>query len=293
MSIAPAHLFDMVAATVPKDLHQHVLVVGSLAAAYHHRERLGKQAVNTKDADLVVHPAGAIEECVRIAERLLESGWRRMPRCTAQATPEPVNKLEAIRLYPPENEVFFVELLGLPKPGEQLAKTWIPCELNDGWYGMPCFRFMTLLREDRRSTTSGIEHASPALMALANLLAHPVLSDDRMSATFNGRSILRCAKDLGRVLALAYLAPDNELENWEPGWESALRLHFSSEASTLAARAGNGLARLLGDDRALAEAHLTADIGLLGGLGVTERQLRIAGQRLMADVIEPFTTRFI
>ncbi len=292
MTIDPAHLLEQVASTVPKDLHQHIIVVGSLAAAYYHRERLAKQAINTKDADLIVHPAGAVDECVEIAERLLADGWQRTGQCFKQANPEPIDELRAIRLYPPESKAFFIELLGLPEPGEPLAKTWVPCKLNDGWYGMPCFRFMTLLREDRRRTSFGIEHASPSLMALANLLSHPVLGSARMSTDIGGRSILRSAKDLGRVLALAYLEPDDELENWEERWESALRAHFASEALALAARVGSGISELLGNEQALAEAHFTADMGLLGGLGVTPQQMHIAGTRLLADVVKPFMARF-
>lgn len=293
MSIEPAHLLDMVASTIPTDLHPHIIVVGSLAAAYHHREKLARQAVNTKDADLVVHPAGAVEQCKRIAERLLAEGWRRTAQCFAHATAEPVDDLRAIRLCPPQTESFFIELLGLPEPGERRAKTWVPCRLPDGWYGMPCFRFMTLLREDRVSTTFGIQHASPCLMALANLLSHPTIGTERMSGELEGRSILRSAKDLGRVLALAHLEPADELETWELVWERALRAQFGTEASALAARVGSGLSHLLDDHTALDEAHHTTDIGLLGGLQVTPDQLAIAGKRLLADVIEPFTARFV
>ena len=70
MNIDPNVLFEMVAATVPSDLHPNTLIVGSLAAADHHRDRLTGQAVATKDADMVVQPAGAVTECAAIARRL-------------------------------------------------------------------------------------------------------------------------------------------------------------------------------------------------------------------------------
>ncbi|MEO8901602.1 MAG: hypothetical protein ABI627_08755 [Polyangiaceae bacterium] len=293
MTIDPAKLLEMVALTIPNDLHRNMLVVGSLAAAYYHRSRLGQQAVNTKDADVIVHPAGAVDECAQIAKRLLAEGWRRTEQCFPQKSPFPVASLRAIRLHPPQSEAFFIELLGLPTPGETDAQTWVPCKLDDGWYGMPCFRFMTLLGHERHNTTFGIQHASPALMALANLLSHPALGTARMSAEFEGKKILRSAKDLGRVLALAWLEPQDLLETWQETWTRALLTSFSGEAPALAERVGAGLNELLGSQLALREAHVTTNIGLLGGLGVTTAQLEIQGRRLMQDVIEPFAARLV
>ncbi len=291
MRINPAEIFERVARTLPTDLHRNVLVVGSLAAAYHHRERLGAPAVNTKDADVVVHPAGAISECVEVARRLIDSGWKRTDKCFAQPSAEPRNELRAIRLEPPEHTDFFVELLGLPEPGEREAKIWTPCRLDDGWYGIPSFRFMRLLVENRRDTSLGIQYASPELMALANLLAHPRLGTDTMSEPIGGRTILRSAKDLGRVLALARLDP-NGVEDWLTPWEHALRTHFEREAAELAQRVGDGLAELLKDQGALEQALHTTNFGLLGGLNVTAAQLRIEGERLLVDVVEPLWSRF-
>lgn len=47
------------------------------------------------------------------------------------------------------------------------------------------------------------------MMALCNLLHHPKISDTRMSEPVSGRSIKRANKDLGRVVALAYLSTLN------------------------------------------------------------------------------------
>ncbi len=87
MNLNPATLFDMIALTIPKDLHANILIVGSVAAAYEHRATITGQAVQTKDADVVVQPAGAIKECVTIAKRLLADGWRRTEKCTPHRTP--------------------------------------------------------------------------------------------------------------------------------------------------------------------------------------------------------------
>jgi hypothetical protein len=47
------------------------------------------------------------------------------------------------------------------------------------------------------------------MMAAANLLSHKELGTARMTGAIEGRSLLRSAKDLGRVLSLAWLAgPD-------------------------------------------------------------------------------------
>ncbi len=54
-SLDPNVIFDMIASQVPADLHDNVLVIGSLAAAYHYRTRIGAVAINTKDADVVTH----------------------------------------------------------------------------------------------------------------------------------------------------------------------------------------------------------------------------------------------
>jgi hypothetical protein len=111
MNLNPEFLFDMVARTVPKDLHPNILIVGSLAAAYHHRDQLTAQVVATKDADVMVQPAGAVIECAAIATRLLAAGWRRTEQCYPRARPEPAEDLRAIRLHPKDFDAFFIELL--------------------------------------------------------------------------------------------------------------------------------------------------------------------------------------
>jgi hypothetical protein len=286
MNMDPELLFAMVAKTVPKALHRNILVVGSLAAAYNHRDRLTGQVVATKDADVIVQPAGAVSECAEIAARLLAADWQRTEQCYPQAAADPQSTLRAIRLKPRDVDAFFIELLGLPQVGQNELKLWVPCQLDDGWYGIPCFKFMVLLAHDRRDTELGIQHASPPLMALANLLSHPTLGTARMEGEIEGRKILRSAKDLGRVLALAWLEP-NDLETWLPIWRNALQTCFRDDSAALAASAGSGLRSLLADDAALEEAHFTTSVGLLRGHSVTTERLRIAGERLLIDVIDP------
>ena len=59
----------------------------------------------------------------------------------------------------------------------------------------------------------GLEHAGPEMMAQSNLLSHSAVSDTEIeSGEFRG--LRRCARDLGRVLALAYLSGRDETETW-------------------------------------------------------------------------------
>lgn len=295
IELDPALLFHRIARDVPRELHPNLLIVGSLAAAYPYRSRLRRQSVKTKDADVVIHPAGALAKCRDVAERLLEGGWKPRDGCKPRQTPEPLDPsdpardqwLQAIRLNPPESTDYFVELLGLPPADQREPRVWLPCELMDGWYGVPCFRFMALLASGRKSSEVGIDHAAPGLMALANLLSHPAVGTERMSAPIAGRNLLRSAKDLGRVLALAYLATDEEMDTWADTWHVALERHFPNEAAELAHRAGAGLIELLGNEAALEEAKDSTSSGLLGGQDVDKDKLRITGQRLILDVIDP------
>jgi hypothetical protein len=282
----PVVLFERIIADVPADLHRNLFVTGSMAAAYHYQAQLEGKAVNTKDADLVVHPAGDTASCRKMAERLLTSGWTKTEECSPKRSPTPAGDLRAIRLYPPESHDYFIEFLNLPEDDQAEPKRWIPIELSDGWYGLPSFRFMALAAENRLTSEMGLEYAAPPMMALANLLSHPTVGNDRIqSGTM--RSLLRSAKDLGRVLALARLAGRNETETWPNAWIEGLKNCFPDEWQELATRAGNGLRELLADPAALDEAHTTTENGLLSGLGVTTANLRAIGERLMVDALEP------
>ena len=113
-----------------------------------------------------------------------------------------------------------------------------------------------------------------------------------MSDTIGGRSLLRSAKDLGRVLALARLATREETEQWPNEWAHALRKSFPRDYRQLARRAGAGLRRLLDDADALEEARQAVDHGLLAGFQTTMGELRAVGLQLLADAITPLERRF-
>lgn len=286
--LVPKMIFEMITDHVPKDLHDNMLIVGSLAAAYHYREQLQTRAVNTKDADVVVQPAGALRECKSIAERLLEENWRRYPgKCFPMDEPEPADELRAIRLLPPESDAYYIELLGLPEPGQDERRKWIPIELDDGWYGLPCFRYFAVLGIEPLRSDEGLLYGSPAMMALANLLAHPTVGHETMSEPIGGRVLLRSAKDLGRVLALAWLAGADGIEEWVDPWRAALHGAFADESGELLARLGDGLRELLEDENALDQACHANEVGLLRGRGLGVEEHRAVGEQVIAFVLDP------
>lgn len=262
-------------------------MVGSLAAAYHFRVELHRQGVNTKDADLVIHPAGDTISCAGMAERLLDRGWLRHPDCNPSTSREPADALRAIRLYPPESTDYFVEFLNLPEVGQQETKKWIPVQVFGGWYGLPTFKFQGLTAHARLRSEPGLEYASPAMMALPNLLSHPSVHSDWISQPIGGRKIRRSPKDLGRVLAIAQLSARGDVEAWLNPWLDGLRACFPEEWRELARSTGYGLRELLGNEEALEEALHTCNIGLLQGRGVTIENLAAVGEQVLGDVIEP------
>ncbi len=288
----PRMLFEMIAHDLPDELRPHVLVVGSLAAAYHFRDAIHRDGIATKDADCVIHPAGALTECQAIATQLLSDGWRRRDDCSPRERPEPDTELRAIRLNPPSTEAYFIELLAFPDVGQKEAVRWIPFQLSDGWYCLPSFRYLGLTGRDWKQAENGLHYAAPEMLALANLLAHPKIGTKKMSSPIGNRTILRSAKDLGRVLALAWLTSRRGTEAWVQSWGEALRERFPEESSRLSLSAGDGLRALLEDDLALDEAHYAVDVGLLAGKGVTMENLRATGQQFLADVLQPLAQRF-
>ena len=125
------------------------------------------------------------------------------------------------------------------------------------------------------------------MMALSNLLAHPTIDEKkRITDPIEGRRLLRSAKDLGRVLALARLANRPDIEAWPATWETALRAKYPErEVAGLGARAGNGIRALLSHREALADAHFAVDVGLLRGHSVSIDQLRAIAEQLLVDAL--------
>jgi len=285
VTVDPSLVLRLLAADVPSTLHPNLLLAGSLAAAYHYRTDAQREVL-TKDADLVVQPAGATSECLETARQLLEHGWRPTPAMKPGRAESPDDDLTLIRLYPPNSEIYFVELMAMPAPAQVPVKTWVRVELQgtayDGWYVVPSFRYVSLFANDAQRSEVGIHYASPALMALANMLSHQVVG----KTTIAGSNTLRSAKDLGRAITLARLATAEDLETWPAKWWAALQAHFVGEASDLARRAGDGVKALLADGDALVQAVELANTGLLVGRTVTRPQFEIAGEQLLVLVAD-------
>jgi len=290
----PETTFKLIATNLPASVHDHVVIVGSIAAAYYHRQALGNRQVQTKDADLVIQPAGDLATCRTIAEQLLTARWRRRADCTPSATPtpQPSTLLRTLRLHPPDSDAYYIEILGLPSRKQHESVRFEPLELTDGWYGVPCFRYLSLVDFEQPTSSAGLRYAAPSMMALANLLSHPEVGTQRMSTELGGRKILRSAKDLGRVLALARLEERATTEAWADVWLRALRPRFPEEWPRLASRVGNGLNALLDNQDAFEEAHhAAAVVGLLSHLRMTLDELRAIAEQFLEDVVEPFRFR--
>jgi hypothetical protein len=267
-TVDPRALFKRLQSELPPEVVAHVVVIGSLAAAYHYADFLTGGGVKTKDADLVIHPSGHTIAAQEISLRLLSHGWReKLPRPhepgTAETSPD---QLPAIRLYPPEHEDYFVELLIVSEGENPGPKPWASVELPGGFYGLPGFEFLALTMIDRQRCADGIEYAHPSMMALANLLSHRELKFHVMSSPIGDRMVQRYTKDLGRVLALARLATREEVESWADRWIFALQACFPTRWPELASTLGNGLRALI-DDPAFEEAWHCCNVGLLANKG--------------------------
>lgn len=286
--ISPAEVLRQVASVIPLECRDHIVIVGSLAAGY---QLLGTDQalqVRTKDVDCVISPRiTAADRGITVAERLLQAGWT-MRHEGAHGTPgsaaTPTDKLPIIRLNPPNITDWFIEFLTVPGPD---AGEWERLELSIGHFALRSFVHFPLLTFQPTPTAFGIACARPDMMALANLLEHPRIKPDLMSASIAGRFCKRSNKDLGRVLAIAWLSGPDAVEGWSKLWESALRACFPTEWRSMAVRVGDGLGQLLDSRDDLEDAHWTCINGLLVHRNLGIEQLRTTGLRVLQDAVEP------
>jgi len=293
--ISPDKVLCKIARAVPADCRDKIIIIGSLAVGFHYQDQLMGLAVRTKDADCLLSPrVEAIPAGAAIADRLLDSDW------TFKGTPDhsvpgtvdtPTRELPAVRLCPPKESEWFLELLTVPASSADRTLRCMRLETNHGHFALLSFGFLSLANLDPLPTSMGIFIARPEMMALANLLEHPEIRPETMSGGFAGPSnIKRSNKDLGRVLAIARLAlgrDEDALQNWPALWEKALQTRFRKEWRSLAGRSGNGIRALLASESDLEQALFTCNNGLLSGRPPTLPRLKIVGQRLLRDAIEP------
>lgn len=299
-SIAPADVLRQVAVALPANCREQVIIIGSLAAAYHFFGTREGAELRTKDVDCMFVPhAKAVTAAREVAEQLMEGEWSLRdadPQWAKAGTAEQADEeLPLVRLHPPGSREWFIELMGVPAAENdgRPVKKYERIKTRHGDFALCSFGFLGLAEWQPIETEFGLRIARPEMMALANLLHHPIISDSTISGnSFGPNRIKRSNKDLGRVLALAYLAEDEAWDHWASRWEAALTERYSARAGELANSVGSGLREMLESPEDLEQALITCNLGLLSSLNVTREILIGTGSRLVAEVIEPLEAKF-
>jgi hypothetical protein len=299
--LTPDAVMAQIAAALPADCRQDVIVIGSLAAGYHFFAGDGERSIRTKDVDCMFSPhARAVAAAVEVTERLLAAAWQ--PRTEGEwgkpgdgDTPD--DRLPMIRLKPPGAEggggaTWFLELLGAPEQGSGQPKAFHRVQTSIGHFAICNFNFLTLAEWKPILTQHGLHIARPEMMALANLLHHPAIGPELISGTTEKRS----NKDLGRVLALAWLTAErdrregtDELDAWADRMADALRDRLPGRARNLALGAGTGLRELMASDGDRDEALAICNRGLLASMEAGRDAFAAIGRRVIQQVIEPLS----
>lgn len=292
MSISPTGVLAQVVNALPEDMIEDVVIVGSLAAGVHFFGGDSHAQVRTKDIDCLLSPHVRAVRSGRLAiESLLDHGWvlREDEKWGKPGTSNtPVNELPVARLKPSEEAFWFLEILGAPGPEDPQGRQFRRLETRHGHFALCSFRFLALAEHQPIKAESGIRVARPEMMALANLLHHPEVRPDTMSGLIDERRIKRSNKDLGRVLALAWLAvarDEDALERWPALWLEALQAAFKDDWRDLVSSAGRGLEMLLDarHQEDFEEARHTCVYGLLATDRPGPAAFRATGERVLEE----------
>jgi hypothetical protein len=305
--LLPEAVVAEIAAALPDSARPHVILVGSLAAAYYFREDRPSDGIRTKDVDALFSPhAKAVASAKEVTEQLLDHDWtlRQAPdgKFNQPGRAEDADRdLPLVRLLPPgvaqDPDHWFLEFMSAPdryQPGRP-AKDMRRVTTKQGHFGLCSFGFLGLAEWQPMETRFGVKIARPEMMALANLLHHPFVREDRIGESEDKRS----NKDLGRVIALALLAfmrqerlGNEELFDWPDQMARALRARFGDAAPGLAVRAGDGIQALLRNRTDLVQALAITERSLLAGLAVDLDGFLATARRLESWVLEPLAAAF-
>ena len=292
--VSPSMVLQEIAAAIPKACKANMIIIGSLAVGFRYFGQSDKMVVRTKDADCLLSPnIEAVQAGIAITEQLLKANWSLR---SEGAWTEPGNKntpddqLPMVRLHPPKKKEWFLELLTVPESAADRQKTWQRMQTKYGDFTICSFGYLSLTNFKPLSTDFGIFTARPEMMALANLLEHRKIGPEKMSDGFGGRDdVKRSNKDLGRVVAIAYLATgedEDALLMWADTWLEGMKDRFGDDWQELAAGVGSGLRELLASPADFEEAYHTCVTGLLAEVPPSLDGFRVAALRLLGDVVE-------
>lgn len=296
----PSDVIAQVAGALPEQVRSSVIICGSLAAAYNFFSGDGAASLRTKDVDLLFSPhAVAVDAAVEVTEQLMAARWTQRADARFGTGGRPEDKLDdlpVVRLRPPAGEgeplQWYLELLAAPPKYEAGSddKTNQRVHTSAGDFTIPSFTYLALAEWRPIPTQHGVLIARPEMMALANMLHHPTIRSDVMRDTPGWK---RSNKDLGRVLAMAYLTiardrreETEEFDDWAGRMWDALREKFGADAGRLAMGAGSGIDALLASRDDLTQALRIANLGLLASLEVDMAAFEATGRRFQAELHE-------
>jgi len=286
--LQPAQVLEQLARTLTPAQRENVIIVGSLAAAYSFGNDRG---VYTKDVDTMIVPhAAAVVTGQEVANQLMGGKWTLRPdaRWGRPATADvPANERPLVRLHPPGTSEWFIELMAAPDQSHapRLERDFFPIATQQGHFSLVSFGYLALVQHDAVKSEFGVRVATPAMMAMANMLHHPEVRPALINGEEYGRPIKRSNKDLGRVVSLAILGNVPEVESWAPRWWDALQAIYPDLAADLAKRAGNGFRQMLASVEDIDQALHTCNVGLLAGMGVGHDTFKRYAQVVVEDAL--------